>query len=110
MAWAAPGVGVATDDAMLAATARGRARAFDRKPARLDARPMGVLVVEHMDREQLVDRMGAKAPPDSPKPKVDKRAFRTAGTKGPPAPSTWLKPLADYDRRQPREYHVTRFG
>ena len=63
-----------------------------------------------MDQEQLVDRMGAKAPLNSEKPKVDKRAFRTAGAKGPPAPSTWLKPLADYDRRQPREFAVARFG
>ena len=63
-----------------------------------------------MTRDELVDRIGANAPPNSEKPKVDKRAFRKAGAKGPPAPSTWLKPLADYDRHQPREYAVTRFG
>lgn len=63
-----------------------------------------------MDREQPVDRMGANALPDSEKPKVDKRAFRTAGGNPPPARSAWLKPLADYDRHQPREYAVTRFG
>jgi hypothetical protein len=63
-----------------------------------------------MTQEPLVDRIGANAPPDSEKPKVDKRAFRTAGAKGPIAPSMWLKPLADYDRRQPREFQVSRFG
>jgi hypothetical protein len=63
-----------------------------------------------MTRDELVDRMGANAPPDSPKPKVDKRAFRTAGAKGPPAPSMWIRPLDSYDRRERREFQVTRFG
>ena len=63
-----------------------------------------------MDQEQLVDRIGAKAPPDSQKPQADKRTFRKVGAKAPAAPSAWLRPLADYDRRQPREYAVTRFG
>jgi hypothetical protein len=63
-----------------------------------------------MDQEQLVDRMVAKAPLNSEKPKADKRTIRTAGAKGPAAPSAWLKALDSYDRRQPREYQVTRFG
>jgi hypothetical protein len=62
-----------------------------------------------MTRNEPVDRMGANALPDVEKPKVDKRA-RTAGARAPQAPSRWLRPLADYDRRQPREYQVTRFG
>jgi hypothetical protein len=57
-------------------------------------------------RDELTYGMGAKA---LPKPKVDKRAFRTAGG-NPPSAATWLKPLAGYDRRQPREFQVTRFG
>jgi hypothetical protein len=57
-------------------------------------------------RDERVDRIGGNAAP----PKVDKRAFRTAGAKAPSAGSAWLKPLADYDRRQAREYAVTRFG
>jgi hypothetical protein len=61
-------------------------------------------------RDERVDRIGGSAPPDSERPKVDKRAFRTAGAKGPPAPSRWIRPIAAYDRRQPREYQVTRFG
>jgi hypothetical protein len=61
-------------------------------------------------RDELVDRMGGNSPPDSPKSKVDKRAFRTAGAKGPPAPSRWIRSLDSYDRQQPREYAVTRFG
>jgi hypothetical protein len=72
---------------------------------------MGVLVGgKHMDREQLVDRTGAKAPPDSQKPKVDKRTIRTAGAKGPAAPSMWIRPLDSYDRRERCEFQVTRFG
>jgi hypothetical protein len=63
-----------------------------------------------MDQEQLVDRMGAKAPPDSEKPKAVNRAVRAAGAKGPPARSAWLKPLDSYDRQERREYQVTRFG
>jgi hypothetical protein len=61
-------------------------------------------------RDELVDRIGASAPPDSGKLKVDKRALRTAGAKGPPAPSRWIRSLDSYDRQQPREYAVTRFG
>ncbi len=63
-----------------------------------------------MDQERLVDRMGANAPPDSQKPKVDKHALRTAGAKGPPAPSRWIRPVADYDRHEPREFQVSRYG
>jgi hypothetical protein len=61
-----------------------------------------------MDREQLVDRMGASAPPDSEKPVVNRT--RTAGAKGPPAPSRWIRPIGSFDRRQPREYQVSRYG
>jgi hypothetical protein len=35
-------------------------------------------------RDELVDRMGANPPPDSEKPKVDKRALRAAGENSPP--------------------------
>ena len=63
-----------------------------------------------MNREQLVDRIGANAPPDSEKPKVVNRALRAAGAKAPPARATWLKPLGSYDRRERREFQVTRFG
>src|ERR1700722_8933644 len=57
-----------------------------------------------------VDSIGANSPPDSQKAKVDKRAFRTAGAKGPPAPSRWIRSLSDYDRRERCEYAVTRYG
>ena len=60
-----------------------------------------------MTRDEVADRIGANAPP---KPKVDKRALRTAGAKGPPAPSRWIRSLDSYDLQQPREYAVTRFG
>ena len=63
-----------------------------------------------MTQDKLVDRIGAHAPPDLQKPNVDKRAFRTAGAKRPLAPSKWIRSLSDYDRRQPREFQVTRFG
>jgi hypothetical protein len=70
--------------------------------------PMGVLVEQHMDQEQYVDR-GAKAPPDQDKPKVVKRT-RAAGAKAPSVKAEWLKPLGTYARQQRREYQVTRFG
>ena len=60
-----------------------------------------------MTRDEVVDRIGANAPP---KPKVDKRTLRTAGAKGPPAPSMWIRSLSDYDRHERREYQVSRYG
>jgi hypothetical protein len=56
------------------------------------------------------DRIGAKAPPDSEKPNVDKRARRAAGANAPPVKAAWLKPLGSYDRQQRSEFQVTRFG
>jgi hypothetical protein len=61
-------------------------------------------------RDELVDRMGANPPPDSEKPKIDKRTLRAAGENSPPPPATWIRNVNDYHRRQPREYAVTRFG
>jgi hypothetical protein len=60
-----------------------------------------------MTRDELVDSIGGSAPP---RPKVDKRSFRTAGAKGPPAPSRWIRSLSDYDRHERREYQVSRYG
>jgi hypothetical protein len=56
-----------------------------------------------MTRDELVDHIGANAPPASEKPNVDSGARRTAGAKGPPAPPRWIRPVADYDRHEPRE-------
>ena len=61
-------------------------------------------------QDQRVDRIAANAAPNSTKSKVDKRAFRTAGAKGRPAPSRWIRPIGSFDRRQPREYQVSRYG
>jgi hypothetical protein len=63
-----------------------------------------------MDQEQLVDRNGAKAPPDSEKPNVDKRAVLAAGAKARPAHPAWIRNVNDYDRRERSEYQVIRFG
>jgi hypothetical protein len=63
-----------------------------------------------MNQEQRVDRIGANAPPDSEKPNVVKRALRAAGANAPPAPATWIRNVNDYDRRERREFQVTRFG
>ena len=63
-----------------------------------------------MTRDELVDRNGAKAPPDSEKPNVDKRAVLAAGGNPPPAPSRWIRNVNDYDRRERNEYQVMRFG
>jgi hypothetical protein len=63
-----------------------------------------------MNQDEHGDRTGANAAPASPKPKVDKRSLRTAGATKPDATSMWIRPLADYDRHEPREAQVTRFG
>ena len=63
-----------------------------------------------MTETQLVDRIGDNSPPDSEKPNVVKRARRAAGANAPPAPSSWIRNVNDYHRRQPREYAVTQFG
>jgi hypothetical protein len=62
-----------------------------------------------MDREQIGDRIGAKGPPNSEKPKAANRT-RAAGSNAPPARSAWLKQVCSYDRRERREYQVIRFG
>jgi hypothetical protein len=61
-------------------------------------------------RDKLVDRIGGNPPPASQKPNVVNRALRAAGENSPPAPATWIRNLADYDRRERREFQVTRFG
>jgi hypothetical protein len=63
-----------------------------------------------MTRDELVDRMGANAPPYSEKPNVVKGARRTAGANAPPAQPRWIRNVNDYDRRERREFQVTRFG
>ena len=63
-----------------------------------------------MTRDKLVDRIGAKAPPNSEKPNVDNGARRAAGANAPPAPPRWLRPIAEYERRERREFQVSRFG
>ena len=63
-----------------------------------------------MDQEQLVDRNGAKAPPNSEKPNVDKRAVLAAGAKARPAHPAWIRNVNDYDRRERSEYQVIQFG
>jgi hypothetical protein len=62
-----------------------------------------------MTRDELVNRIGTKAPPDSEKPTVDNRV-RRIGAKAPPVKAAWLKPLGSYDRQQRHVYQVTRFG
>jgi hypothetical protein len=91
--------------------ARGNQALTESPPGR-DGRPLGGVRREDHGHDPRTARRshGASAPPDSQKPNVDKRAFRTAGPKGPLAPSRWIRNVNDYDRRQPREYAVTRFG
>jgi hypothetical protein len=55
-----------------------------------------------MTRDELVDRMGANAPPYSEKPNVVKGARRTAGANAPPAQPRWIRNVNDYDRRERR--------
>jgi hypothetical protein len=59
-----------------------------------------------MTQEQLVDRMGALAPPNSEKP----NRTRAAGAKAPPAQPRWIRNVRDYDRRERHEFQVTRYG
>jgi hypothetical protein len=63
-----------------------------------------------MTRDELVDHIGANAPPDSEKPNVVTRALRSVGANAPPAHPAWLKPIADYKRHQSKTFAVTRFG
>jgi hypothetical protein len=59
-------------------------------------------------QDQRVDRIAANAAaPDSEKPKVD-RVVRTAGAKAPPAEPIWIRNLNDYDRKERREFQITR--
>jgi hypothetical protein len=52
--------------------------------------------------------------PNCPPAKKDKNGIKGAkngcGPFGLVAPSPWLKSIADYERHQPREFQVTRFG
>jgi hypothetical protein len=61
-------------------------------------------------REKDPDRIGANAPRDSEKPNVDNGARRAAGANAPPAHPRWIRNVNDYDRRERREFQVTRFG
>ena len=64
-----------------------------------------------MDRELLVDRIAANAAADQPDVKDNKGAHNhTAANAAPAEQPRWLQPIANYVRRQPREYAVTRFG
>ena len=63
-----------------------------------------------MTRDELVDRIGANAPPNSEKPNVVKRARRAAGGNPPPAPSRWLRNVNEYARRERCEFQVARYG
>ena len=63
-----------------------------------------------MSRDKLVDRIAANAAPDSEKPNVVNRALRAAGENSPPAHPLWLRPLANYDRREAKEFGLSRFG
>jgi hypothetical protein len=58
-----------------------------------------------------VDRdTGTNVPPKAKNAKQGKGPNGVSGTNVPSAPSMWLRNVNDYDRCQPREYAVTRFG
>jgi hypothetical protein len=46
----------------------------------------------------------------APEPEKTAASANTKPTKPKDACAAWLKPLAGYDRRERREYQVTRFG
>jgi hypothetical protein len=73
--------------------------------------PMGVAGgTMAITRDERVDRIGENSPPDSEKPNVVNRALRASGGNPPPAQPSWIRPLADFDRRERREYQVSRYG
>jgi hypothetical protein len=61
-------------------------------------------------REKDPDRIGPSRPPPSKNASEDRGKKTARAPHGPVAPSPWLKPIADYERHQPREFQVTRFG
>jgi hypothetical protein len=63
-----------------------------------------------MAQDKRVDRIAANAAPVQPNAKENNGAPNHTAANAAPAPTTWLKPLADYDRHERREYQVTRFG
>ena len=66
----------------------------------------------HTLREKDPDRAirGPNGPLAKKNENGTKGAKNGSGPFGPAAPSPWLKPLADYERHERREYQVKRFG
>ena len=62
-------------------------------------------------RDELVDRrMGANAAPAHPDVKENKGPRNHTASNEAPAHPRWLRPLADFDRRERREFQVARYG
>jgi hypothetical protein len=62
-------------------------------------------------REKDPDRIGPRGPAPLKNASEDRGEKNASVPHGPPAPpSRWLKPIADYERRERREYQVSRFG
>jgi hypothetical protein len=61
-----------------------------------------------MSRDKRSDRIAANAAPASKNTNENRSANRAAAAFA--AQPRWLKPLADYDRHERREYQVSRYG
>ena len=62
-------------------------------------------------RDELVDRrMSANAAPVHPDVKENKGPRNHTASNEAPAHPRWLRPLADFDRRERREFQVARYG
>jgi hypothetical protein len=61
-------------------------------------------------QDERVDRIGANAAPVQPDVKENKGPRNHTASNAAPAQPRWIRNVHDYDRRQPREYQVTRFG
>jgi hypothetical protein len=61
-------------------------------------------------QDKRVERIAAFAAPGSKDAKENKAARNHAAANAAPAPSRWIRNINDYDRRERREYQVSRFG
>jgi hypothetical protein len=61
-------------------------------------------------RDKLVDRIAANAAPVQPDVKENKGARNHTAANAATARAPWIRNVNDYDRRERREFQVTRFG
>jgi hypothetical protein len=56
------------------------------------------------------ERVASNEAPDQPDVKENKGPRNHTASNEAPAPRTWLRPIADFNRRESKTYAVMRFG